>query len=670
MSDPKWAVVDLETSVNNKIGKNKASPHSPLNKIVAVGVRGPEFGAYNYVADSPSVVYGTIPSSVEMIVGHNVGFDAQYLRGEGDYAYADRFRKIRLADTGLAAYLLSAQEHRWPSLDELSVKYGLPVKDDRLKTMWESGIKTEDIAPSILMPYLEQDCENTYTIFRKQVEELKAANMLPLYRVQCTALQALVEMQFNGMCVHKDRLAGKIKVYTARLNDEVVKIGTHFPGVEWTSNKELSLYFFGGKRKEKEYREVGTYKNGKTKTKAFDKIVEVPSKISPEVVGAELGASGYYSVDETVLSNIVKWTPPTALAYGDDFRMLASHVLAYRAVDKQLNTYLAPIDSLLMPSGYIHADLNNTATITGRLSSSNPNLQNITAGDDSPVKQVFTSRWGIGGGVIIEADFKQLEMVALAYLSQDKQLIEDINNGIDIHRELYMSLFHREPSKEERRQFKRASFALVYGAGPGKIAETVGLSITTVRDFIKAFKKRYPDVVNWWDTVADKVKGNREYVGDKDANGLPVGRSYYTLPTGRKLLFKEYADKYGVGAMGGSTSFSPSEMKNYPVQSFATADIVPMVLGKLFKELMNNELLKDTCVLVNTVHDSVLLDCRIDVIEDALKLIIPVLTNVKQHLSDEFNIDNFNVDLTVEVAYGESWGKLDNEVNVKDYVNG
>ena len=131
--------------------------------------------------------------------------------------------------------------------------------------------------------------------------------------------------------------------------------------------------------------------------------------------------------------------------------------------------------------------------------------------------------------------------------------------------------------------------------------------------------------------------------------GLPSGYGEYTSITGRKYAFREY-DDFNKG-----TSFSPTQMKNYPVQGFATGDIVPLVLGKLYRVLKNDPLLSDSCLMINTVHDSVVFDIRDEhLLEYTDKVITETMQAAPRYLKERFNID-FDLELPVDGSVGRNW---------------
>jgi DNA polymerase I-like protein with 3'-5' exonuclease and polymerase domains len=236
-------------------------------------------------------------------------------------------------------------------------------------------------------------------------------------------------------------------------------------------------------------------------------------------------------------------------------------------------------------------------------------------------------------------------------LSQDRQLIQDIADEVDIHTKLYMSLHHTVPDKEQRRQFKRAAFAMLYGASAKRISEITGLDKDVAKRFIGAWGKRYPATVTYWNNHADRVKLCRVPSDRRSEDGRPLGISSVPAATGRILTYYEYANQWT-----GKASFSPTELRNYPIQSFATGDIVPALIARLFRALQSRELLKDRAVLVNTVHDSVELDVHKDSLKEVIELIRKVEHSIPRILKEDLNID-VKCQYRLGISYGPNWGE-------------
>ena len=420
--------------------------------------------------------------------------------------------------------------------------------------------------------------------------------MLPLILSQMKATLTIADMMFNGLHIDKPELDR----YTVEVVNDYVncKLDLHtlvHPQVEdINSSKQWSEYFFGGTKKVKVKEEAGTFKNGKPKYKVGVKEVKIVARSSWIPDSEKAGSSGRASVDDSALNEII------TRHHGDKLvTLIASDLLKYRWVSKQLSTYVQGLSNHLI-GDKIHGNLNQTATVTGRLSSSNPNLQNIS---NNPIKKIFTSRFP--GGKLIEVDFKQLEIYGLAILSGDPQLLSDLKMGVDIHDALYRSMYGRGPSEAERKAFKARTFQLIYGAGSKAIAEQAKIDIAEAKNFIEVFYDRYPRVKNWHFESYNWVDehGTHKIGTSEDLSG--VRTCIWRSLTGRKYSFKEYETTFAYAKR--KYSFSPTEIKNYPVQGFCTGDIVPMMLGKILIHLRSNYDL-NRVKMVNTIHDSILFD--------------------------------------------------------------
>jgi len=396
------------------------------------------------------------------------------------------------------------------------------------------------------------------------------------------------------------------------------------------SPKQLSLYFFGGQEKYVERELVGEYKNGKPKYKNVDKVRTIKGKYIPSI---EVGKSGYYSVDDAVLKGLS--------SSGDLF---AAQLLVMRDAKKIKETYYEGLNDLRFPDNNIYPNLNHCSTKTGRLSATNPNLQNQT--DAGDVKRAYISRFP--NGKILELDYSQLEMVALAYLADDKQLIEDINNGRDMHRELYNGMYGRYPTDAERKPFKRFSFLLVYGGGVTTLMAQSGCDRATAKKFISTFYTRYKGVKQYHESIV-KEANDKAVISYEEGVSGPQYTYYHPSPTGRHYVFKKYASDYKAGEL----TFSPTELKNWPIQGFATGDVVPMMVGILLRKLEEAGLSRKA-LLVMTVHDSVLLDTEEDVCYDAACIAKDTLEKAPLYLKQYFNID-FPCQLKVGVDVGTTW---------------
>ena len=645
MTKPKFIAIDVETTLNGDEETGTAHPMHPKNYIVWYGMA---TGYEDAIAVDETEVFVEKLKVVDKYIvdkifcGHNISFDLMYLYK--DKILKSYFQSQRIWDTQLAEYILSGQQLKFTSLDELSIKYGLPVKDDKIKKYFEAGLGSEKIPEEEIVPYLHQDVVNTMIIAEKQYNLAVLQNQLPLILSQMEALHATTEMMFNGLHIDQEKLDS----YTVEVVDQYVEVKLDLEELAFgyiediNSPKQWSQFFFGGKKKVKVKEEVGVYKNGKTKYKLMDKTVAIKPFIvytpDPEKVSEK---TGQVSVDDTVLNDMLKHTlDPKAIC-------IINKLLKYRELSKQLSTYVQGLSKHVI-SNFIHGKLNHTATVTGRLSSTNPNLQNIS---NNPIKQIFTSRFR--DGVIVEVDFNQLEVVALAHVTRDKQLITDISRGVDIHSALYESMFGRKPTKEERKPFKSRTFQLIYGAGAKAISKQAGCSLEEAKQFVTIFYTRYPQVAKWHTEFAAEVEKNSLYlIGDC---GLREKVKSYVLKTetGRKFIFKEYFNESSWSTR--TYNFSPTELKNYPIQGLATGDIVPMMLGVIFRQLLVG---RDDVKMINTIHDSLMFDVKQESLDAFIKEITTTLKATHLYFEETFKVP-LALKLNAGVSVGKDWFNME-----------
>lgn len=277
------------------------------------------------------------------------------------------------------------------------------------------------------------------------------------------------------------------------------------------------------------------------------------------------------------------------------------------------------------------------------------------------IKECFKSRFV--SGYIVEADFSQLEVVALAYLSGCAALRSDILDGIDIHcanlaaarKATYASVHSAyvagDPIVAKRRKlYKALGFQLQYGAGAKSMSETWGISLAEAKQFIKLYYDRYPGVQIWHQGLVSDVQLSRVPSGKHD-HGVPVGVGYYMNPiTGRRLKFHEKYTEWK-----GDVSFVIPQIKNYPVQSFATGDLVPLTLGLLYDTLAKNKMLYDV-LPVNTIHDSIVLDVRNkSFLLDASIVLEDVMTRKTTEVFYNLFGVEFDLPLNIEITAGPNW---------------
>lgn len=646
-----YAVVDLETTMNSPIS-SPSFPMWPLNNVAMVGVR---YGDTSHISDiliNGEVVdyvtgrsYFKIASEtagVDTIVGHNIKFDLLYAL-KNKWITPKRLTELKVWDTQLAEYLLSGQTRLYPSLDEVSKKYGGTLKDDKIKEYWEKGVSTECIPADELSDYLKGDLENTELVYLKQREIAAKWGMKKLIHSQMNTLIAITIMEYNGLKIDTDFISGSVEKLTAKIEATeallssrllpFAEVGRIREGFQWSSSKDVSALLFGGEFKEKESVLVGTYKNGKPKYKQQDKIVTYPGcKLDPDKFGSVPTKLGYYTVDDTVLKSI-----------DND---ITKYIISLREYSKQKSTYFENLQSLITPYGYVHPNLSMVSTKTGRLSCNKPNIQNQTT--IGGIKRSYISRFK--HGKLVEMDFSQLEMVGLAIVSEDVQLMKDIKDGVDTHSELYRAMYGVFPTKDQRKAFKPLTFGLVYGAGAKTLAEQGSCSVADAKKFIEVFYNRYKGVKRWHDSMLTLAEANKSLTTKHTLKGFPMHAYLHRMPTGRMYVFNEYDNEWKK-----NPSFSPTELKNWPIQGFSTGDIVPHMVGYIVN-LIYSCALDDSIIPIMTVHDSILFDW--DGSDDrAVTKIQRVLNDTSLMIEAYYGI-KMPVDLKVGVSTGPNWGDM------------
>src|SRR6056300_168097 len=287
------------------------------------------------------------------------------------------------------------------------------------------------------------------------------------------------------------------------------------------------------------------------------------------------------------------------------------------ALDTYLSSFVEGITTHTKPDGKLHVRLLQHRTATGRFSGADPNMQNMPRGGTFPVKKVFVSRWK--GGKILEADFAQLEFRAAAYLSQDKVAMNEVSTGFDVHS--YTSKVITDAGQPTSRQDAKAhTFAPLYGAtGFGRSKAEA--------EYYEHFTKKYTGIKAWHSRLAKEA----------------VTTGIIKTPSGREFSFPDVKRRRN----GSVTHFT--QIKNYPVQSFATADIVPLILLKI------DDLLKtiQSCV-VNSVHDSIVIDVHPNEERQVLDIITHVNSQMNSLIETHFGIE-FNVPLLLEAKIGNNW---------------
>lgn len=329
------------------------------------------------------------------------------------------------------------------------------------------------------------------------------------------------------------------------------------------------------------------------------------------------------------------------------------------------------------PDGIVHHNLNVTATSTGRLSAGRPNLQNLPRGDSnalytSQVKEMFTSRFG-SKGVIASIDYKALEVVALACFTQDKNLIQALLDGTDMHclrlsaklNEAYAAVLkactdeeHPEHAKykELRTHIKPPSFAYQYGATARGISFSTGMPLEEAEAFVENEKRLFPGVEAWYSdvvmpTVEGSIKRHREQM--EDGTWRLFGTGTWQSPGGTTYEFRQYPKRRWVdGQRLDVMEFKPTQMRNYPIQG-ESSFFVQGICGLVIRWLIANDFFGGRVVYINTVHDALYFDMHEDLVPIVLPQIVQIMQYLPKYFTEKYGY-NLNVPFPAEAEYGPS----------------
>jgi len=329
------------------------------------------------------------------------------------------------------------------------------------------------------------------------------------------------------------------------------------------------------------------------------------------------------------------------------------------SLSKDLGTYYWAIDkkgvkkgmlTLVNNKGLIHHALHHVKTVTSRMSSSNPNMQNIPRKGTSQIKQVFTSRFP--NGKMAEIDYSQLEVVIQGILSGDKQLVKDLQDGIDFHCKRLAAkigmdyddvwrMHHVEKDPDigiQRTGAKSFSFQRAYGAGVAAVVESTGMSKEDVESLIEAEETLYPGVSKFDRNLERILLRNSSRTDRKlflDGVAFTQNETYWDSPTGTRYVWEQGITPEFMHKSGKYTGYSPTERKNYPVQGMG-GEIMQTMLGKLFRYFLKNDRFDGEVLLVNSVHDCVVLDGHGERFEEIVRDVTKLLESVPEVFNEAF----------------------------------
>ena len=390
----KEVVIDVETEncTDPEMAYGGSSPfvRDNMSFIVAAGWMDEIGPATSYYKDECFSVRDNIISFLDKydtLVGHNIKFDLIHIRqcvGEDEW-HKWVSNGGCCFDTQYAEYLLSAQTHKFSSLDELTIKYRGEefIKDHEIKEHWAGGGLTSAVPKEKLLAYLRGDIDNTQVVYNAQKERLTTADLWTNMSVGCNAIMALVEIETNGMRMDVEKggeTRDAIKSQVDILHDDLIRQAEALQEKDLKefspdSSQKIGAVLFGGEISYKTrgpahepdhklYRIKSGPNKGQIREKNLEGIVKCKKLTNHPTKKST-------STDVNVMEKIVNAGGPCSSFCAD--------ILEYRGLAKEFSTYLDNyIHNAEINGGYLHGELNSSATVTGRLSGSKPNIQNIT----------------------------------------------------------------------------------------------------------------------------------------------------------------------------------------------------------------------------------------------------------------------------------------------------
>ena len=487
-------------------------------------------------------------------------------------------------DVTVASYILDPTEGKY-LIDNLVLKYlELDINeylekngasgDSKQMTLFDSKENKVDITKIKTAFYVY----SVFELSKVLTEKLKEIDGVELFeKIDMPTVEVLANMQWNGMYIEENKLVEfgeNLKDGIDLLTNEIYNLA----GEEFNINspKQLGIILF---------EKLGLPSKKKTKNG--------------------------YSTSEDILEKLVNESP------------IIEKILEYRKLCKLNSTYVEGMKPYINPkTKRIHSFFHQTITATGRISSTEPNLQNIPTRMElgKRLRKVFVPD---DGKVYIDADYSQIELRVLAHLSKDKHMIEAFNNGEDIHKQAASKVLHKpidEVTKEERSSAKAVNFGIVYGISDFGLASQLGISRKEAKAYIEQYLEEYSGVNNYMQNIVEEAKE----------------KGYAVTLFGRRRYIKELSSSnYMVREFGKRAAM------NTPIQGTA-ADIMKIAMIKVHDELQKQNL---KAKIVLQVHDEMMIEAPIEEKEKVKKIL-------KENME---SAADFEVPLVAEISEANSW---------------
>lgn len=666
---------------------------NPDGTVTVGAVQSVRYASKEEFKAAPVSEWFPIQDDTWLIVAHNLAYECSwwltYARKEFE-AFLKRGGRVFCTMHG--HYIASDFQDLYPSLDETAPKYGGTHKVDGVKLLWEQGVRTSEIDPMLLHEYLvgpSGDIENTAACFYGECAVFSERNQMQMVWERQDAMLAWAYCEFFGLYVNMPIAKANQAEQEQRIQELRQQLQQYLPKdlpeefeFNYGSNYHMSALVYGGPIRYdmkvpydppkfvKVEVQDGVYKAGKNK--GLPKFIKVDSDVPllkwgkgiynfPGIVNIqELPQhlqEKYSERGEFRGAQVLPDGSPVYSTSGDAMNGLAAQGFEFAklvnelaALEKDTGTYylrteynkdgsVKKVSGMLQyvipesgdGSGIIHHRLNTCSTVTGRLSASNPNLQNLPRDGTSRVKQMFTSRFGEQGR-ITEVDYSALEVVMSCVHTGDLKLLELLQKDTDMHcyrlafkegksyEEMYQ-LCHDASGpdykywKQQRTDIKPPSFAAQYGATAKGIAFATGCTVEYAQSFLDNEAKLFPTTIGFRDVVRAEVERTgatepmlREQC--EDGQWRLYRRGYWTSPAGTRYSFRQklqWQVPEGGGRKAQVMDYKGTEIANYWNQGEAFF-LMAVAAGQALRRLIQKDWYGGKVVLVTNVHDALYLD--------------------------------------------------------------
>lgn len=521
------------------------------------------------------LVFDTLAKEDIKIIGHNLKYEYKMMRA------IDKKMGNMYFDTMVAAYLINPSRGRY-NMDDLALSY-LSYNTIKYSDITDNAKKTLlDVELKDVVEYACEDADITFRFYEYFAPLLNTYNLEDLFfNVEMPLISVLADMEFDGVYISTEKMKSLSEEYASLLEKTKAKIYEK-AGEEFNlqSPKQLEYILF---------EKMGIPPTKKTKTG--------------------------FSTDEEVLKELSKK------------HKIAEYMLTYRKYSKLKNTYLDVFPTLVhKKTNRIHCFFNQTVTATGRLSSSEPNLQNIPArGEEGKdIRNTFIAE---KGNLLIAADYSQIELRLLAHFSNDPVLVEAFKNNDDIHRKTAMKIYsvskeHVTPSM--RNTAKIINFSIIYGKTAFGLSKELNISRKEADDFIKGYFSTYSQVKPFCEKVIEDVKA-KGYVRTMLGRIRDLSK---TINSSNAVVRNE-AERMALNTL---------------IQGSA-ADMIKVAMIAIHKEFKNHF---KTAKIVMQVHDELV----VEVSEKEADKAMTIMKEIMEHSVKT------NVPITVDIHKGLSWGDI------------